>query len=264
MKRAPCPSPVSSAASVLEPVDDVGADPVEALPAVLGGQAGGRGLGHLGGTCGGLHGLMGRPPHLAAFAWLHGLDGFNGGDRLGLRRFTLILDHFGRPGSSPGPGGQEGHLGFVRVFLAHMWTVNLLSLTGVAQFPQVPHHLGEVVARLGRVGPAEVGFALKVAGVGPPRVLALAGTSAGDAQAGEVPGCGHQHGAGVLGLGAEADGLVPEAVVGLSVGRTNSGKEQQQRPYPRFHGDVCVCVSGEAEGVRDFISLRLTKTLLYR
>lgn len=198
---------------------------MQALPAVLGGEAGGRGLGHLRGTCGDLHGLMGRPPHVAAFAWrrLGGLllHRFSGGDRLGLSRFALFLDQFGCLGSSPGPGGQEGHLGFIGVFLAHMRTVNLLSLTGVTQLPHVPHNLGEVVAGVGSEGPAEVRFALKVAVVGLPRVrvrvLALARTFAGDAQASIVPGCGHQHGAGVLGLGAEADGLVPEAVVGLSV-----------------------------------------------
>lgn len=194
---------------------------MEALPAVLVGEAGGRGLGHLRGTCDDLDRLMGRPPHMAAFAWRE-LDGlllhrFSGGDRLGLSRFALFLNQFGRLGSSPGPGGQEGHLGFIGVFLAHMWTVNLLSLTSLTQLPHVPHNLGEVVARVGSEGPAEVRLALKVAVVGPPRVRVLAQTFAGDAQASIVPGCGHQHGAGVLGLGAEADGLVPEAVVGLSV-----------------------------------------------
>lgn len=192
---------------------------MEALPAVLAGEAGGRGLRDLRGTSGDLHRLLGRPPRLAASAWrrLGGLllRGFSGGDRLGLRRFSRVLDQFGCLGSGLGPGGQEGHLGFVRVFLAHMWTVNLLSLTGVAQLPHVPHHLGEVVARVGGVGPAQARFALKVAVVGPPRVLALARTFAGDAQAHVVPGCGHQHGAGVLGLGAKADGLVPEAVADL-------------------------------------------------
>lgn len=221
VKRALCHSPVGSAVSVLEPVDDVGADAMEACPAVLSGEAGGRGLGHLCGMCGDLHGLMGRPPHVVAFAWRR-LDGlllhrFKGGDRLGLSRFTLFLDQFGRLDSSLGPEGQEGHLGLIEVSLAHMWTVNLLSLTGVTQLPHVPHNLGEVVARVGSVGPAEVRFALKVAVVGPPRVLALARTFAGDAQASIVPGCGHQHGAGVLGPGAEADGLIPEPVVGLSV-----------------------------------------------
>lgn len=193
---------------------------MEALPAVLGGQAGGWGLGHLRGTCGDLDGPVGGPPHVIAFA-LRRLDGLllhrsSGGDGLGLSRLPLFLDHFGRLDRGLGPGGQEGHLGFVGLFLAHMWTVNLLSLTGVTQLPQLPHHLGEVVARVGGVGPAEVGFALKVAVVGPPRALALAQSFAGDAQASVVPGCGHQHGAGVLGLGAEADGLIPEAVVGLS------------------------------------------------
>lgn len=220
---------------------------MEALPAVLGGEARGRGLGHLRGTCGDLHGLMGGPPHVAAFAWrrLDGLHRLRGGCRLGLSRFTLFLGQFERLRSSLGPEGHEGHLGFIGVFLAHVWTVNLLSLTGVAQLPQVPHHLGEVVARVVGEGPAEARSALKVAGVGPPRVRALARTCAGDAQVSKVPGRGRQHGAGVLGLGAEEDGLVQEDVVGLSVGRTNGGKEQQQRSYPRFHGDVCVCVCPE-------------------
>lgn len=183
---------------------------------------------------------------MAAFARrrLDGLlpRGLSGGCRLGLSRLTPFLDRFGRLPGSLGPGGQEGHLGFIGVLLAHVGTVNLLSLTGVAQLPHVPHHLGEVVARVVGEGPAQVRSALKVAVVGPPRVLALARTFAGDAQASVVPRRGHQHGAGVLGLGAEADGLIPEAVVGLSLGCTHGGKEQQQRSYPCFHGDVCVCV----------------------
>lgn len=203
-------SPVSSAVSVLEPIDDVGADAVEALPAVLIGETGGCGIGHLRGTRYDLHGLLGRPPDVAALAWrrLYGL---------GRSGFTLLLDWFGHLDSRPGSGGQEGHLGFIWVFPAHMWTVNLVSLAGMAQLPQVPHNLDEVVARVSGEGPAGVGFALKVAGVGAPRVLALAQAFAGDTQASGVPGCGHQHGAGVLGLGAEADGLVPDAFVGLSV-----------------------------------------------
>lgn len=220
-ERARRHPPVSSAAaSVLEPVDDVGADSVEALPAVLSGQARGRGLGHLRGARDDLPGLVGRPPDLAAFARrrLDGLllCGFHGGDGLCLSGSALLLARFGRPDATLGPGGQEGHLGLVGVLLAHVRPVNLVSLAGVAQLPHVPHDLGEVVARVGGVGPAEVGLALEVAGVGPARALALAGAFAGDTQAGVVPGCGHQHGAGVLGLGAEADGLVPEAVAGLS------------------------------------------------
>lgn len=176
-------------------------------PAVVSGGVGGRDIGHLCGTCDDLHGLMGGPPDVAAFA-LGSLDG------LGLHGFTLLLDRFGHLDGSLRPGG---HLGFIGGFLAHMWAVNLVSLAGMAQLPHVPHNLGEVVASVSVVGPAEVGFALKVAGVGPPRVLALAWAFAGDTQASVVPSYGHQNGAGVLGLGAEADGLVPDAVVGLSV-----------------------------------------------
>lgn len=223
---------------------------MEARPAVLGGEAGGRGLGHLRGTRGDLQGLLGGPPHVAAFARrrLEGLlpRGLSGSCRLGLNRFTPFLDQFGRLHGSLGPGGQKGHLGFIGVLLAHVGTVNLLSLTGVAQLPHVPHHLGEVVARVVDEGPAQVRSALKVAVVGPPRVLALARTFAGHAQASVVPHRGHQHGAGVLGLGAEANGLVPEAVVGLSLCCTHGSKEQQ-RSYPRFHGDVRVRVCEERQ-----------------
>lgn len=151
-------SHLSSAVSVLEPVDDVGADAVEALPAVLSGETGSRGIGHLCGTRDDLHGLLGRPPDVIAFAWRR-LDG------LGLSGFTLLLDGFGHFDGHPGSGRQEGHLGFIWVFPAHMWAVNLVSLAGMAQLPHVPHNLGEVVARVGDVGPAEVGFALKVAGI---------------------------------------------------------------------------------------------------
>ncbi|TNN89628.1 hypothetical protein EYF80_000231 [Liparis tanakae] len=224
----------SSIASVLEPADEVGADALEALPAVLGGDAVGFGFGLLCGASGGLPGLGDDLLGLGALAWLGlggllGLDGFRSSDGLVLgrhRRFTRLLNRLGglgRGGLGHGglghgglwPGGQEGNLGLVRVFLAHGRAVDSGSLAGVAQLPHVPHHLGEEVARVEVVGAAQVGLALEVAVVGAPRGLALARPFAGDTQAGVVPGSGHHHGAGVFGLGAEPDGLVPDAALRL-------------------------------------------------
>lgn len=71
-----------SAASLLEPADEVGADAVKALPTVLGGELGSCGLRLLCGTSRGLHSLGGSFSALGALAWL-GLDGL----RLWLDRF---------------------------------------------------------------------------------------------------------------------------------------------------------------------------------
>ena len=269
-------------ASVLEPADEVAADAVEALPAVLGGDARCFGVGLLCGTSSGLPGLGGGLLGLGALAWLGlgglrlGLDGFRSTDGFGLGRrhwFTLLLDRFGGfRGGGLGPGGQEGHLGLVGVFLAHLWTVNFGSLAGVAQLPHVPHHLGEVVARVEVVSTAQVGFALEVAVVGASWGLALAWTLAGDTQASIVPSSGHHHGACVFGLGAESDGLVPDAalllllllllllpvvvaaVVGLSVRHANGRRrEQQQHSHPGSHSavvDVWVRVRDDASTQR--------------
>lgn len=249
--------PPEFAASVLEPADDVVADALEALPAVLGGEAGRSGLRLLCGTGSGLPRLGGCLLAVGALAWqgLGGLrlDRFGSGDGLALGwccRFTLLRDGLGGLGSGGlGPGGHKGHLGIVGEFLAHGWAVESGSLAGVAQLPHFPHQLGEVVARVEVVGAAQVGFALEVAVVGASRGLALAGTPAGDTQTGVVPDPRHHHGAGVLGLGAESNGLVPDAallllllvviadVVGLSVRHTNKRcQEQEQHPHPGSHG----------------------------
>jgi len=218
----PPPTCICSIASVLEPADEVGADALEALPAVLGGDAGGFGFRLLCGTSRGLPRLGDGFLGLGALAWLGlggllGLDRFRSGDGLVLgwhSRFTWLLDRLGGLGHGGlWPGGQEGNLGLVRVFLAHGRTVDFGSLAGVAQLPHVPHHLGEEVARVAVVGAAQVGLALEVAVVGAPRGLALARTFAGDTQAGIVSGSRHHHGAGVSGLGAEPDGLVPDAAL---------------------------------------------------
>jgi len=174
--------------SVLEPADEVGAHSLEALPAVLRGDAGCFTLALLCGASSGLPRLGGGLLGLGALAWLGfdglwlRLDSFRSSGRLSLGRdhwFTLLLDGLGRlRGGGLGPGGQEGHLGLFRVLLAHLWAVDFGSLAGVAQLPHVPHHLGEVVARVEVVRAAQVGFALEVTVVGAPSGLALAGTFA--------------------------------------------------------------------------------------
>lgn len=196
---------------------------MEALPAVLGGQAGGLGVGVVCGTWGGLARLGGGLPGLVGFArlglgWLRlGLGRFRGGGWLGLgghRWFALVLAGLRRLGGGGlGPGGQEGHLGVLGVLLAHLGAVDLRPLAGVAQLPHVPHHLGEVVARVEVVGTAQVGLALEVTVVGAAWVLALGGALAGDAQASIVPSSGHHHGANILSLGVESDGIVPDAAL---------------------------------------------------
>lgn len=246
-----------SAVSVLEPADDVAADAVEALPAVLGSEAGRFGVGLIRGTGRGLGGLGSCLLGLGALAWqgLHRLrlDGLGSGHGLrldGRYRFTLLWDRLGglRSGGL-GPRGQESHLRIIGVFLAHLWTVESRSLAGVAQLPQLPHHLGEVVARVEAVGAALVGFALEVAVVGASWGLALAGTPAGDTQAGVIPERGHRHAAGILGLGAESNGLVPGTallllavvvgVVSLSVGQVNERcREKEQHPHLGTHGGL--------------------------
>lgn len=212
---------VSGTISVLEPADDVAADALEALPAVLRGKAGCFGLRLLCGTSSGLPRLENCFLGLGALAWQGlnrlWLDRFSSSDGLGLGRhhwFTLLLDGLGGLGGGGlGLGGQEGHLGIFRVFLAHLWAVDFGSLAGMAQFPHVPHYLGEVVARVEVVGAAQVGLALEVAVVGASWGLALARTFAGDTQTSIVPGSRHHHGTGVFGLSAESDGLIPDAAL---------------------------------------------------
>lgn len=214
--------------SVLEPVDDVGADALEALPAVIGRETGSCGLRQLRRLITGFLGLRSSLPALTPLAWLLiGLHRFRRSNKLGLSWqcwFTWVLSGLGglQVGCF-GPGGQQGHLSLIWVFLAHVRAVDFSSLAGVAQFPQLPHHLREVVVRLLVVGPAQGGFALEVAVVSASLGLALAG----DTKAGVVPWCRHHHGAGVFGLGAESDGFIPDAallllvivaaVVGLSI-----------------------------------------------
>lgn len=217
------PTGICSNSSVLEPADKVGADTLETLPAVLGGEAGGSGVRLLCGTSSGLPRSGGSFLGLGALAWLGldglllGLYGFGGSDGLALGRhhwFTRLLSGLGGLwGGGLGPRGQEGHLGVVRVFLAHGWAVDFGSLAGVGQLPHVPHHLGEVVARVEVVSTAQVGFALEVTVVGASWGLALARTFAGHTQASIVPGSRNHHGTGVFGLGAESDGLIPDAAL---------------------------------------------------
>lgn len=205
---------------------------MKALPAVLGGEAGGAGLGLLCGTCG-----LPRPggwfPALRALAWLWlggrrlGLGGLGRSHELGLglhRRLALLLGGLG--GRSLGPRGEEVHLGFIGVFLAHGRAVDFSSLTGVLELPQLPHHLGEVVAGVGVVGATQAWPALEVAVVR--LCCGLAWTPAGDAQASVVSRWKHGHSARLFGLGAEPDDvpgvallLAVMAAAVLSNGRAN-------------------------------------------
>lgn len=86
-------------------------------------------------------------------------------------------------------------------------------MASVAQLPQLPHHLGEVVTRVEIVGTTQTGFSLEVTVVGASRGLALALTFAGDTQASIVPNCRYHHSTGVLGFGAEFDGLIQDAAL---------------------------------------------------
>jgi len=154
----------------------------------------GLGLGGLGGG-GGLDGL-------SSSRLYGGLSGL-GRDRLG---------RLGRRGRF-GPGGEEGHVCLRRILLAHLRLEDLGTLAGMAQLAHIPHHLGEVVAWVGVVGTAEVGLALEVTVVGTARLGSLVRTLAGDSETRVVAGARHHHGADILSLGGEPDGLVPDAAL---------------------------------------------------
>lgn len=114
-----------------------------------------------------------------------------------------------------------------------MWPEELGTLAGVAQLPEAPHDLDEVVARVLVVGPAGVRRTQVLAAVGAFRA------AAGDPQLGELAVARHQHAALVLALGSELDGLVPDA---LAVARGHGGREeavaeqQERRAGGNAHG----------------------------
>lgn len=186
---------------------------MEALPAVLRRDAGSCRVRLLRGTKNGLHRLGGGFLSLGDLPWLGlgrlRLGRFRSDDRLGLgwRHWfaSVLLQRW-----DLGPRGQEGHLDLFGVFLAHLRAVKFSSLASVAQFPQFPHHLGEVVTRVEVVGTAQAGFALEVTVVGASWCLALARSLAGDTQASIVSNYCHHHGTGILGLGDEFDRFIPD------------------------------------------------------
>lgn len=102
----------------------------------------------------------------------------------------------------------------IGAFLAHVRPEEPGTLAGVAQLPEAPHDLDEVVARVLVVGSADVRCAQVLAAVGTSRA------AAGDPQLGELALAGHHHAALVLALGSELDGLVPDA---LAVARGHGG-----------------------------------------
>lgn len=194
----------------MEQVEEVGADSLEALPAVLRGKVGSCGVWLLCGQSGGHDSFRGGSFVLRGLAWFgfnrpHGfwsIDGFCLSWQV-LNWLCLLGE------ASLGPGSQEGHLSLIWVLPAHMLAVDFGSLAGVLHLPQLPHHLGEVMARVGVVGTAQAGFALEVTVVR--ASCRLGWVSARHAQASVVPCSRCNHGARVFSLGAESDGLVPEA-----------------------------------------------------
>lgn len=97
-------------------------------------------------------------------------------------------------------------------------------LAGVVELPQVPHHLDEIVTRVLVVSAAGVRFAYVLAPVG------ASLTQAGQPQPRVLPVTRDGHGAVVLSLGVEFDGVAPDvlslAAVILSLSWPEAAGEQ--------------------------------------
>lgn len=100
-------------------------------------------------------------------------------------------------------------------------------LAGIVELSEAPHHLDEVVTRVFVVGTAGVRLAHIFAPVGPLAALAP------QPQPGEFPLAGDDHGAQVIFLGFEFDGIIPDALspaaVALSLSRLKAAGEQKEQ-----------------------------------
>lgn len=99
-------------------------------------------------------------------------------------------------------------------------------LAGIVELSEAPHHLDEVVTRVFVVGAAGVRLAHVFTPVGALAALAR------QPQPGVFPMTGDDHGAQVLCLGAEFDGIIPDALspaIALSLGRPKAAGEQEQQ-----------------------------------
>lgn len=108
-------------------------------------------------------------------------------------------------------------------------------LAGIVELSEVPHHLDEVVSRV---------FVVRAAGVRLPLVVAPVVARAaptGQPQPGVLPMTGDDHGAHVLSLGVESDGLIPD-VLSPADGALSlicpeaAGEQQQQSAGLASHG----------------------------
>lgn len=79
-------------------------------------------------------------------------------------------------------------------------------MAGILEFPQVPHDLGEIVVRVVVVGTAHLGLTRVLAPVG------SLGTLARYPQPGDISLAGDAHGAEVLCLVVELDGVLPDTL----------------------------------------------------
>lgn len=134
-------------------------------------------------------------------------------------------------------------------------------MAGILEFPQVPHDLGEIVVRVVVVGTAHLGLTRVLAPVG------SLGTLARYPQPGDISLAGDAHGAEVLCLVVELDGVLPGtlpvlcssnssttiacprvAILILSLHCPETAGEEQQCTGPSPHG-YTRCLSLR-EGVR--------------
>lgn len=131
-----------------------------------------------------------------------------------------------------------------------MRSEELWALAGVLELPEVPHELDEEVPGVFVVGAAGVGHAQVFAPVGAPGALA------GQPQLGVFALAGDDHGAQVLALGFELDGIVPDALpVALSRSREEAAAEQEEHRAGWSQHGVRRATS-QHEGERSLLKLR--------
>lgn len=193
-----------------EHADDVGAHALERPPAVL--------LSHP------LSVALrrGRGAWRAPYRWQ--LDGFQR-DQSGRRTPGGRGLRFGRPCPWVEGSRRENHLSFVARVPAHVRLESSLALAGVGELPEAPHQLDKEVPGV---------FVVRPAGLRLPHELApvrAAAALARHPQLGVLAVAGDAHGAQVLGLGPECDGLLPDrpSLLGLRLGWPEAAGEQRQQ-----------------------------------